>query len=125
MKKVLKIVAFILLIALAVASCYLMVQRTVEVVDFLKFTKDKMTEDAFKEDMQTRVKSLIFDIFPHLINSILLFVTAFSLYRGYSFEETKSEINVYKTRNREKKLKRLKSKIKEIESKIKEIEDDE
>ena len=119
MKKVLKIIAFVLLIALAVTSCYLMVQRTVEVVNFLKFLKDKMTEEAFKEDLQTRIKTLIFDIFPHLVNTVLLLIAAFSMYRGYSFKdflgEMKSEICVYKRKKREKRLKRLKSKIKEIE----------
>lgn len=119
MKKILKIAAFVLLIALAVTSCYLMVQRTVEVVNFLKFLKDKMTEEAFKEDLQTRLKTLIFDIFPYLVNTVLLLIAAFSMYRGYSFKdffgEMKSEIYICKRKKRERKLKRLKSKIKEIE----------
>ena len=119
MKKILKSAAFVLLIALAVTSCYLMVQRTVEVVNFLKFLKDKMTEEAFKEDLQTRLKTLIFDIFPYLVNTVLLLIAAFSMYRGYSFKdffgEMKSEIYICKRKKRERKLKRLKSKIKEIE----------
>ena len=116
MKKTIKIIAFVLLLALAVWSGIVTIDLILQAVWYVNHANPNASEEAIK----SITKGFITDIFPYFAVFILLILIAFFIMFDFYFKDSifniKSKLEKAREKSKQKKYDKLKSKIEKMES---------
>ena len=123
MKKTIKIIAFFLLLALAIWCGIVMINR---IVDALRYISYLSTAAVSAGSAKTIIRNLIAGILPHFCVFVLLLLNAFFILFDFYFQEPMFKFQAKIKANREAKREQAKQKrYDKLKSKIEKMESDE
>ena len=121
MKKTVKIIAFVILLALAVLCGAVIISRIVDTARYISYLTDAAVSSIA---VKKNIKNLIIGIIPHFSVFILLLLNAFFILLDFYFQEQmfkfqakiKTNCELKREQSKQKKYDKLKSKIEKMES---------